>query len=59
MMDSALAWLLIIAASAGFFLIGLGVGASGIRKFAIENGAAFYSINPTNGVTKFEWRKCD
>lgn len=42
-----------------FFCIGSCTGDSSLKKEAVANGAGYYSVNPTSGVTKFEWRKCE
>lgn len=40
-----------------FFCFGLSLGKRDIMKQAISEGAAKYTVNPTNGETKFEFIK--
>lgn len=40
-----------------FFCFGLSLGKKDIMKQAISEGAAKYTVNPTNGETKFEFIK--
>lgn len=43
----------------GFMLWGYSIARDYYRKEAIKEGAAFYSLDPSTGETKFEWRKCE
>lgn len=38
------------------FVIGGNVGVKGMETIAIHKGYAHYTVNPTNGQTKFEWK---
>ncbi len=38
------------------FCLGLIEGAKTIKKYAIEAGVARYVVNPTNGITQFEFK---
>ena len=38
------------------FCLGLTEGAKTIKKNAIEAGVAHYTVNPTNGMTQFEFK---
>ena len=40
-----------------FFCFGLSLGQKDIMKRAISEGVAKYTVNPTNGETKFEFIK--
>lgn len=40
-----------------FFCFGLSLGKRDIMKRAISEGVAKYTVNPTNGQTKFEFIK--
>jgi hypothetical protein len=40
-----------------FFSFGLNLGKRDIMKQAISEGVAKYTVNPTNGQTKFEFIK--
>jgi hypothetical protein len=40
-----------------FFCFGLSLGKRDIMKQAISEGVAKYTVNPTNGQTKFEFIK--
>lgn len=46
---------ILIAAIA--FFGGVLYGANAIQRSAIKAGVAHYTVNPTNGITQFEFKK--
>lgn len=38
--------------------LGMYLGTQAMKYTAIENGVAYYTVNPTNGNITFVWKKC-
>lgn len=55
--ETVLEIVVILVVATFAFLSGLEIGIKKIHKAAIQAGVAHYTVNPTNGITQFEFKK--
>jgi hypothetical protein len=56
LIETVLEIVVILVTAIFAFISGIGVGIKKTHKAAIQAGVAHYTVNPTNGITQFEFK---